>query len=353
LAFGLSPLGRRSYFETIRSISHSSSSSAARLAKFVRRVSTVNPARMSTATSMSGKVRLALCQMPVCADKYTNIETAQKYLHRAKDAGAQLAVLPECFNCPYDTNVFEAYAEQIADPSKYADSKSEASDGPTVGALRSIAIDSGLFVVGGSIPELDKISGKVYNTSLTFAPTGAMLAKHRKVHLFDIDVPGGIRFKESETLSPGDSMTVFDAELSTAGESNLEVLKKLRVGVAICYDIRFPDLSMAMTRSNGASLLVFPGAFNMTTGPAHWELLARARAVDNQVFVAVCSPARWDESAGYTPWGHSMVVDPWGTVLATTEHGPDLVIADIDLARLDEVRTAIPTTTQQRPDVYV
>jgi omega-amidase len=306
---------------------------------------------MSTMTPKTQNFRLALCQMPVSPDKRANIKTAQNFLQRAKEAGAHLAVLPECFNCPYDTKVFEQYAERIANPGEEVDSKQETDDSPTVSALRRAAVDTGLIIVGGSMPELDPQSGYVYNTSLSFGPSGAMLAKHRKVHLFDVDVPGGIRFKESETLSPGHEMTVFSAPLF-ASEDSVSGTKGLQVGVGICYDIRFPELSMAMVRSGGASLLVFPGAFNMTTGPVHWELLARARAVDNQVFVAVCSPARWDEEASYTPWGHSTVVDPWGTIIATTEHGPDLVVADIDLARLGQVRSAIPTTMQQRPDVY-
>jgi omega-amidase len=188
---------------------------------------------------------------------------------------------------------------------------------------------------------------------VSFDRNGKMLAKHRKVHLFDIDVPGGIRFKESDALAPGQSLTVFEGPKPTGhGTERTYDVPALRVGVAICYDIRFPELSMAMTRNGGASLLVFPGAFNMTTGPAHWELLARARAVDNQVFVALCSPARWDEKASYTPWGHSTVVDPWGTVIATTGHAPDLVVVDIDMTRVPQVRTAIPTSKQRRDDVY-
>jgi omega-amidase len=306
---------------------------------------------MSTLAPKAPAFRLALCQMPVSSDKQSNIETAQNYLRRAKDAGANVAVLPECFNCPYDTKLFGRYAERMASPGDLVDAEQESEDSPTVTALRRAAVDTGLIIVGGSMPELDPQSGYIYNTSLSFGPNGAMLAKHRKVHLFDVDVPDGIRFKESETLSSGNEMTVFSAPLS-ASEDSVSGVKGLQVGVGICYDIRFPELSMAMVRSGGASLLVFPGAFNMTTGPVHWELLARARAVDNQVFVAVCSPARWDEKASYTPWGHSTVVDPWGTIVATTDHSPELVVADIDLARLKQVRSAIPTTTQQRPDVY-
>lgn len=296
-------------------------------------------------TMGSTTVRVGLCQLPVSADKDQNLSTAKSYLNRAKEAGVNLAVLPECFNCPYDTKVFAKYAEPLPGESTKELSQQQRDIAPTLAMLRDSAIETGMYIVGGSIPESDE-NGAIYNTSLSFAPTGEIVGKHRKVHLFDVDVPGGIRFKESDALSPGQKSTTFSAVPGSDG------IGDLCVGVGICYDIRFPDLSMSMVRSNGVHLLVFPGAFNMTTGPAHWELLARARAVDNQVYVAVCSPARWDESAGYTPWGHSSVVDPWGKVVATTDHTEGLVVADIDMARIQEVRTAIPTSKQRRPEVY-
>jgi omega-amidase len=284
------------------------------------------------------KTRIALCQMPVSADKAENLITAQSYLDRAAAAGARLAVLPECFNCPYDTSKFAKYAEKVGEVG------GDSASSPTVLMLRAAARDSGMYIVGGSFPEVCE-DGSIYNTSVSVSPAGAVIAKHRKVHLFDVDcsATGGIVFKESDALSAGDRMTVFDASA---------LAKDLRVGVGICYDIRFPDLSMAMARGSDARLLVFPGAFNMTTGPAHWELLARARAVDNQTFVAICSPARWDDTASYTPWGHSTIVDPWGQIVATTGSAPDIVLADLDFPRVDQVRASIPTAQQRRPDVY-
>jgi len=154
---------------------------------------------------------------------------------------------------------------------------------------------------------------------------------------FDIDVPGKIRFKESDALTAGEEVTTVDTPWGV-------------VGVAICYDIRFPELALIM-RQRGAKLLIYPGAFNMTTGPAHWELLQRARAVDNQVFVAACSPAR-DEAAGYVAWGHSSVVSPWGNILQKADAAETIIATDIDFTELDEMRQNIPCWHQKRHDLY-
>lgn len=301
-------------------------------------------------------VRIALCQIPVSDDKNKNLETAQKYIKHAKSRGAAVAVLPECFNCPYDTAVFKDYAEPV--PHAGTRDGFDRRKAPSIAMLQDAAREHGLFIIGGSIPEIDSHGSRIYNTSVSFSPTGEIMAKHRKVHLFDIDcsATGGIKFKESDALTAGDGATYFTCDtslLSPAGGGQAgQTSTQLRVGVGICYDVRFPELAMTMTRKGGAHLLVFPGAFNMTTGPAHWELLARSRALDNQVYVALCSPARWDEKASYTPWGHSTIVDPWGNIVATTEHDEDLVVADISLARLKQVRQSIPTAKQRRPDVY-
>lgn len=173
-----------------------------------------------------------------------------------------------------------------------------------------MAIEAKAFLIGGSIPEYSTTTKKYYNTSLTFSPTGALLATHRKVHLFDVDIPGKIKFKESEVLSPGNKVTIVDLE----GYG--------KIGVAICYDLRFPELAMVAARK-GAFALIYPGAFNLVTGKLHWQLLARARAVDNEVFVAMCSPAR-DMEATYNAWGHSVVVDPMAEVLVEAGEGEEI-----------------------------
>jgi omega-amidase len=205
-----------------------------------------------------------------------------------------------------------------------------------------VAKEAGVWVVGGSIPERDMSSGseKLFNTCLVVNPDGEVVGKHRKVHLFDIDVPGKITFKESDSLTGGDSLTVVDTPWGG-------------VGVGICYDIRFPEMALLMRQEMGCNLLVYPGAFNMTTGPAHWELLQRARAVDNQLFVITCSPAR-DTSPNpvYTAWGHSSVVNPWGEVISKAGSEPSIVYADLDLSEVDTMREGIPCWNQKRVDIY-
>lgn len=177
----------------------------------------------------------------------------------------------------------------------------------------------------------------MYNTCLAFGPDGAIIAKHRKVHLFDIDIPGGIKFTESDTLSPGDALATFDTPWG-------------RVGLGICYDMRFPALAMLL-RAAGASILIYPGAFNMITGPAHWELLQRSRALDNQCYVAAVSIARNPESS-YKAWGHSTIVNAWGEVVATTDEGQSTVMADLDMENVADIRVRIPVSKQARTDLY-
>eukprot|EP00190_Bangiopsis_sp_CCMP1999_P005422 CAMPEP_0198732438 /NCGR_PEP_ID=MMETSP1475-20131203/35888_1 /TAXON_ID= ORGANISM="Unidentified sp., Strain CCMP1999" /NCGR_SAMPLE_ID=MMETSP1475 /ASSEMBLY_ACC=CAM_ASM_001111 /LENGTH=292 /DNA_ID=CAMNT_0044495555 /DNA_START=297 /DNA_END=1175 /DNA_ORIENTATION=+ len=280
----------------------------------------------------TGKFKLALLQIAVGADKKKNLEHAQAAVREAAKNGSRMAMLPECFNCPYDNSCFPEYAEEVPE---VGTPLSDAVKGSSVGMLQTLAAEENMYIVGGSVPE--RSAGKIYNTSVSVTPEGKVAAKHRKVHLFDINVPGKIKFQESEVLSAGNSPTMFD-------------VGDFKVSVAICYDIRFPEFAM-MVANEGAKLLCIPGAFNMTTGPAHWELLMRARALDNQMYVAACSPAR-DPNASYVAWGHSMVCSPWGEVVACTEDKEDIVYADIDMDRLREVRESIPTNRQKRTDLY-
>jgi omega-amidase len=196
-----------------------------------------------------------------------------------------------------------------------------------------------IWIVGGSVPEKDSQDAKLYNTCVIINPEGEIVGKHRKVHLFDINVPGKITFKESDSLSPGNEATLIDT------------FPWGPLGVGICYDIRFPEYAM-MLRSKGAKILVYPGAFNMTTGPAHWELLQRARAVDNQLYVISCSPARDESSGGYVAWGHSTIVSPWGDIVAKAGPGEEVVNAEIDLKNVEEMIDNIPCWTQKRNDMY-
>jgi omega-amidase len=201
-----------------------------------------------------------------------------------------------------------------------------------------MATEAKAYLIGGSIPEFVPEKKKYYNTSLVFSPAGKLIATHRKTHLFDIDIPGKITFRESEVLSPGNKVTIFD--LPEYG----------KIGLAICYDVRFPELAMIAARK-GAFLLVYPGAFNTTTGPMHWSLQGRARAMDNQVYVALCSPAR-DMNATYHAWGHTMAVNPNAEVMAEADENEAIIYADLDGEKIEETRKGIPIYTQRRFDVY-
>ncbi|KAG8136734.1 putative Omega-amidase NIT2 isoform 2 protein [Naja naja] len=233
--------------------------------------------------------RLALIQLHVSAVKTDNLNRACRLVRTAAGQGAKIVILPECFNCPYGTKYFPEYAEKIP--------------GDCTQKLSDIAKECGIYLIGGSIPEDD--AGKLYNT--VYAKRifkQELFSILKQIHLFDINVPGKIRFQESETLSPGDRFSVFDTR-----------------------------------------------AFNLTTGPAHWELLQRGRAVDNQLYVATASPAR-DETGSYVAWGHSTVVNPWGEVIAKAGTEETIVYAEIDLKKAEEIREQIPIFSQKRSDLY-
>ena len=266
-------------------------------------------------------MRVALIQMPVTADKVENINTACKKLREAAANGADIAVLPEMFCCPYQNDCFRAYGEE--------------ENGPAQAVLSALAAELGMYIVGGSLPEL--AGGNVYNTSYVYDRQGRQIAKHRKTHLFDIDVAGGQRFRESDTLSPGNAITTFETEFGT-------------MGLCICFDLRFEELARRMCL-RGAKVIFVPAAFNMTTGPAHWELLFRQRAVDNQCFTVGVSPAR-DESADYVAYGNSIAADPWGTVLSRAGAEEATLYADLDLSCLDAVRQQLPILSARRTDLY-
>ena len=235
--------------------------------------------------------------------------------------GAELVLLPEMFNCPYENACFPVYAEPAG--------------GETWQFLSRIAKELGIYLAGGSVPERE--GDAIYNTCYLFSPKGEELARHRKVHLFDIDVPGGQRFMESDTLTAGDQITVVDTPLG-------------KLGIAICFDIRFSELFRVMG-DKGAQLILIPAAFNMTTGPVHWSLAFRMRALDNQCFIAGCSPAR-DETASYVAYGHSLVSDPWGNLLTEFDEKAGVQVVTIDLADLDKYRAQIPILAGRRTDLY-
>ncbi len=265
--------------------------------------------------------QLALCQIPGSPDKEVCKATADRAVRQAAEEGARVISLPEMWDCPYSNDYFRDYAEPA--------------DGPTVEFMSRLAGDLGIWLIGGSISELD--GEKVYNTSFCFDPKGNVIGRHRKVHLFDIDVKGGIRFMESDTLTAGDEMTLLDTEFG-------------RIGVAICYDVRFPEWFRKMALA-GAKLIVLPAAFNMTTGPAHWDLTMRARALDNQVYFAANAPAR-DEQGVYVAYGNSCIASPWGDFIAHADEKPRILSGVIDFDRVDEIREQLPLLRHRRPELY-
>ena len=268
------------------------------------------------------KIKIAAIQMSTVADKMENVRTVKTYLEKIKDENPDFVILPEMFCCPYQTENFPIYAEKEG--------------GPVWQQLSGYAKQYGIYLIGGSMPEKDA-EGNVYNTSYIFDREGKQIGKHRKVHLFDIDVKGGQTFKESDTLTAGDSDTVFDTEFG-------------KMGVMLCFDIRFPELSRMMV-NDGARIVFVPAAFNMTTGPAHWELSFRTRALDNQIYMVGCAPAR-DITAGYISWGHSIVTNPWGAVVDMLDEKEGILLAELDMGYEERGREELPLLKSRRKDMY-
>ena len=266
-------------------------------------------------------MKISLLQTPVTTGKDENLSTAEEYIKSAFEQGTDLAVLPEMFCCPYANKYFIENAEPIS--------------GKTWSFLSSMAKKYKLYLVGGSIPELE--NEKIYNTSFVFNRNGEQIARHRKIHLFDVTIEGGQKFRESDTFSAGKDITLFDTEFG-------------RFGLCICFDLRFPELSRLMTL-DGAKMIIAPAAFNMTTGPMHWITMFRQRAVDDQVFTVGVSPAR-DEKGEYVSFANSILCSPWGKVLRQADAEPELITEEIDLNEVQSVRQQLPLLSARRQDVY-
>ena len=268
------------------------------------------------------KIKLSLCQMNVIDNKEDNVKTASLMIDESVSKNADFIVLPEMFNCPYSNDKFIEYGE-------------EEKNSYTLNKISLLAKKNNVYILAGSIPEKD--NGKLYNTSYLFDKAGNIIAKHRKMHLFDIDVKGKITFKESDVLTAGDSFTIAETDFG-------------KIGIGICYDIRFPELARVMVE-NGALILFYPGAFNMTTGPAHWELLFRSRALDNQVFCVGVAPAL-NKDASYHSFGHSIIASPWGEIIAEASEKENLILCEIDLDEIKKVREELPLLKNKREDLY-
>lgn len=271
------------------------------------------------------KFKIALCQMQVEKEKEKNIEKAIEMLTKAKEENCNIAILPEMFNCPYENKYFKSYGEII----------NEENGGKTVKAIKKAAKDLNLYIVAGSIPEIE--GDKVYNTSMVVDNKGALITKHRKIHLFDIDVKGKVTFKESDTLTAGNKITLFDTPWG-------------KLGVMICYDIRFPELSRIMALK-GAKIIFTPAAFNMTTGPAHWDTLFKSRALDNQVYMVGVAPAR-NENSNYISYGNSLISSPWGDIITRLGAEENILFSEIDLNYENKIREELPLLKHIRKDIY-
>ncbi|GAB3088894.1 carbon-nitrogen hydrolase family protein [Micromonospora schwarzwaldensis] len=264
-------------------------------------------------------MRVAVCQLNARDDRAANLAAAEALLVGAAEAGADLALLPE-------------YVDYLGPADRMP--PAEPVDGEVGRFFAATARRLGLWVIAGSFHEAGPDPAHTWNTSLVFDREGALAAAYRKIHLYDVEIPGRVSYQESATVAPGEKPVVVDVE-------------GLRVGLSICYDLRFPELYRQLAVDGGAELLVVPAAFMMHTGRDHWEVLLRARAIENQCFVAAAGQTG-DHDPGRTCFGRSMVVDPWGTVVSQVPDGPGLTVAEIDLDRLRTIRAELPSLANRR-----
>ena len=267
-------------------------------------------------------MRVALIQLAADVDLDANLEQARALAEAAIAAERpDLVVLPETFTLiGGDAATRAAAAETLG-------------EGPASAMLRDLATRHRVTVHGGSFLEKGP-DGRAYNTTIVVSPDGAIVATYRKIHLFDITAPDGRVFKESDAIAPGKELATYD-------------LCGFKVGCTICYDLRFPEIFQHLAR-RGAQAFVVPAAFTLQTGKDHWEVLLRARAIENGAYVVAPGQSGAHLSSGRASWGHSMVVDPWGHVVAQASDGPGFFSATLDPARVAKARQAIPTHAHHR-----
>ncbi|MGD9572791.1 MAG: carbon-nitrogen hydrolase family protein [Thermoleophilia bacterium] len=265
-------------------------------------------------------LRVAAVQMTSGDDRVANIATAEALVTRAAEAGARLVVLPEKW--PY---IHGPRTREGAEPL----------EGPSLSAVRRWVGALGIAILAGSVIE-DSGEGRAHNTSALVTPAGTLAGVYRKLHMFDVDV-GGVSYRESAATAAGSEVVVAEA----LGH---------RIGMSVCYDLRFPELYRRLV-DGGAEILVVPAAFTVPTGRDHWEVLLRARAIENQCFV-IAAGQFGGHADGTASYGRSMVIDPWGTVLAQAPDGEGIAVADLDFARLEDVRARLPALRHRRADVY-
>jgi predicted amidohydrolase len=263
-------------------------------------------------------MRVAMCQLNARDDRSANLRVARDLLQRAADAGADLAVLPEYVD--YLGRARTAPAPEFV-------------DGEFGAFFADAARELGMWVHAGSFHETGPDSEHTYNTTLVFDRSGALAATYRKIHLYDVEIPGRVSYRESATVAPGESTKIVDIE-------------QVRLGLSICYDLRFPELYRQLA-IGGATVLAVPAAFMLHTGRDHWEVLLRARAIENQCYVLAAGQIG-NHDPDRTCFGRSMVIDPWGTVVAQAPDVVGVTVADLDLARLAEIRETLPSLANRR-----
>jgi len=263
----------------------------------------------------------AVIQLNCTSDEAANWESARSLIERAAGYGAQLVATPE------NTNYLGPHEEKVR--------RAEPLSGPTCTRFAELARRRGIWLLLGSYNETSGDPRRCYNTSVLFSPEGQIAATYRKMHLFDVDVPGGVQFAESATCIPGDQVVVADTPLG-------------RIGMSICYDLRFGELYRKMV-DQGAQILLVPSAFTLATGKDHWEPLLRARAIESQCYVmAAAQHGEHDDAGLKASYGHALIADPWGLVVARASDGPGLALAEIDLGRAERIRQAIPVRQHRR-----
>lgn len=264
-------------------------------------------------------ITAAVCQMRSAEDVARNLTSAEALVRDAARAGAQFVALPECM-------VFlKAEGEKAPEAQSIA--------GPWAKRFSELARELKITILMGSFPETADEAGRPYNTTVLFGPTGERVASYRKMHLFDIDLPGMEHLKESKATTPGTELVVADAGFA-------------KLGLSICYDLRFPELYRALS-AQGAEVLLVPSAFTDRTGRDHWEVLLRARAIENLCYVL--APAQWGKHGGNrASYGHAMIVDPWGAVLAQVPDGEGFALAVLDFDRLHRLRGELPALTAKK-----
>jgi predicted amidohydrolase len=263
-------------------------------------------------------VRVAVCQLNARDDRAANLKVARELLGRAASLGADVAVLPEYVD-------YLGPARSLPPP--------ETPSGEFGSLFAACARELGMWVLAGSFHEAGPDPSHTYNTSLLFDRTGAPAATYRKIHLYDVEIPGRVSYAESASVAPGSDVVGVDVE-------------GVRFGLSVCYDLRFPELYRRLA-IDGAQVLVVPAAFMAHTGRDHWEVLLRARAIENQCYV-VAAGQIGDHEPGRTCYGRSMVVDPWGTVVAQAPDEVTVAVADLDLERLQKIRTELPSLANRR-----